>query len=740
MATKTYRARFVNLTGRLDAALARTHHVFVECLRQLIGRYIEMRKGKYGPECRQLAEVILSRFNTFAHGVMDKLSRPNWESRLTDDWVLLANSVCEAQGPLFDQHDGFAVVDGVTIHTKPHSKSEPVKNRLPVPAKFWHQVCDSASAYLQSNRALMEQWRNERKDWFKNKTEWEQKHQEFMTFWNGMFKQFEDACEKQRLLSQQAAGQLPTAQKKQSRERGKRLGRWHLWYEWLVAHPEIIEWRGKAKATDFVFVPDELKKIMSKHSRQDKFIPKHLDWLKENNPELKVLDDLRRTYVRNYLRFKRPPTLTLPSPKKHPYWFTLELDQFYKSPDFDKGTVKVLLIDENDNGAWFFNWFDAGLLCDKRLKPSYRAEMFRNKGRYPPYIEGKVGRTLNRPAGSSKDRKAGYAGAKLVINGKRKELLFTVIEQDCPPSIKWTKVKHRRCSADNALSPDGERIPIKVMAIDLGIRHAGAYAIAEGTADDDIWQVKWLKKGIIDNSAMPDLYQIRGHDRQLRRGRSKTGKAPKGERSFIDLQSHRTNMAQDRFKKAANAIINIARSYKVDVIIFEKLESLAPTAFDERWMNRQLRDMNRRKIVDMVKQQAAEFGIKADDNVSPYLTSHVCSRCFKGGWRFSMKAKQPYKEKLSRKNCCDYGYPTWDAGGHLFRCPHCGYSVNADINAACNVGAKFFGLWPATMSKIKREWVYTWDAENSEPFNAKEAFDKWAEDVKKHKALADSPF
>ncbi len=75
MATKTYYARFVNTTPRLRRALERTHYVYVECLRQMIERYIAIRKGRFGEECRQLANIMLSRTNTFAHGVMDQLTR-----------------------------------------------------------------------------------------------------------------------------------------------------------------------------------------------------------------------------------------------------------------------------------------------------------------------------------------------------------------------------------------------------------------------------------------------------------------------------------------------------------------------------------------------------------------------------------------------------------------------------------------------------------------------------------------
>ena len=82
MATKSYQARIVNALPMLMSALKRTHHVYNECLCQMVKRYIDMRKGKYGEDCRELANFMLSRSNTFAHGVMDGLSRTEWNTKL----------------------------------------------------------------------------------------------------------------------------------------------------------------------------------------------------------------------------------------------------------------------------------------------------------------------------------------------------------------------------------------------------------------------------------------------------------------------------------------------------------------------------------------------------------------------------------------------------------------------------------------------------------------------------------
>jgi transposase len=173
--------------------------------------------------------------------------------------------------------------------------------------------------------------------------------------------------------------------------------------------------------------------------------------------------------------------------------------------------------------------------------------------------------------------------------------------------------------------------------------------------------------------------------------------------------------------------------------LFENLSRLLPRAFDERWMNRQLRDMNRRKIAEMVEIQSREFGIICKDDIPPWMTSRICSRCYKPGWRFSIKGKDPYGEKTTRGLCHKYGYPIWDrGGGHLFRCPHCGYRANADINAAGNVAVKFFGAWPEFGYS---KGLYSWQEDGQKhTFDARETFESWAEDVKRRKQIAESPF
>lgn len=746
MATKAYQTRFIEMSSDLRAALWRTHYVFSELLRQMVQRYVAMRKGRFGSKVQRIAQILLSSGNTAAHGMMDALSDPQWRGQLDNEWSNLAREVRVEDHLLFEKHKSFGEVDGRRARTaRPGgsgvAKSE-TKGEVVLSTKFWHQVCDDASACLKGYAELLKNWHKEREQWLEERAAWCEKNPEFMAFWNGLYQQFEKECERKREEAQKAVGQKVTKKKRESRQRGKRIPRWHLWYEFILAHPEIIEWRGKAEASAFKAVPaDVQKKIRQKENRQDKYISKFLDWMKESNPELEVLDRARRFYLRNYNRFKRPPTLTYPSPTKHPRWFNMEKDIFYKDFDPESGTIRVCLIDEDEHGIWFMRWFDARLKTDPRLKPSYRNSVFKTQGRLPPYMEGKIGRKLDRPAESPEERKAGIKGAKLIVKKNAARLVFTVVEQDCPRRVSDKKVKwwNSRSPANSVLDPEGKPSPLRLVTLDLGIRHVAAYSVSEGSKGDNGWDVKWLKKGILKAVEIPGLYQIRGHKRDLRKGRRERGKPVPGERSYIELQHHQTHMADDRFKKASSEIIETARAHDAHMIIFEKLDTLKATAEDERWANRQLRDMNRRKIVEAVKHAAEEFGIYVDDGAPPYHTSHICSRCHKPGFRFSMKSKNPWKEKIPRKQCKDFGYPVWDRGGHLFRCPHCAYKVNADINAAANLANRFFGKWPRDVKSEK--WLYTWkEGKTKHRFHAREEFDKWAEDVKQRKEIKDAPF
>jgi|GEM_PF-4164881 len=736
MATKSYRSRIVCTKAELDD-LVRTHRVFNAGVRAMVDLYISMKKGTYGETAKEIARYLLDHSGTKGHDLMNPLTDRGGKDTRDDEGMKLVRRHRQEHGILFPRHERICEIDGRKVRAGSSAKKEKSRDTLTISSIFWHFICNQAIEYLRSNNELMAAWREERGKWLRDKEKFFAENPGFREFVEGYLAAFDAHAEKARQEFQTKAGQRAHARKRKKSGSGKRFSRWHLWCEWICDHPEIIEWRGKAKGEGFAFLTAEEVRAIEEEfpKREDRRAGRMLDMLTRKNPELAEVEKLRKKYNNDYARFRRPPTLTLPSAKKHPCWYRLEKGKLYRNEDFEKGTIEILVIchDEKED-AYYMDWRPFSIKPEPRLVPSHRARAFAAEGRYPPYKEGKVGNTLNRPAESAEERLAGLKGAKLILKPKgNAQLVFTVVEQNEPLKAKFRKKAGATSSADRLDILDGNKAT-RVMGIDLGARHVGAYVITEGKKKGDGWKLAPLRKGFIDSPDLPRLRSITRHENQLKKGRRKRGKPVKNERSFISLQGHRTKMSTDRFKKAANLIVEKAREHDVHIIVFEDLRRLKPTAYDERWLNRQVRSMNHRHIFDLAKEMAPEFGIQVTD-INPYNTSRLCSKCGFPGYRFSMKRKNPYREQAPRRECADFGYPVWDSGGHLFRCPHCGYRVQADLNAAGNIARKFFGHF---MDWECKEYTYRNAVQPS--FDARKDFDQWASGVLKRRTMPDAPF
>lgn len=743
MATKSYPTRLIEVTKAGWGELRRSHFVFNTLLREMVEVYLDMRKGRYGETGKAIVAYLLKSKGN-AHDLMNPLTDAKAKDDLETEGMRLVRVHRAKGGILFSRHKSFGEVEGKTVcaggRGNRHKGFAEDPRKLVVGGKYWHLICNEGMSHLRSFYALLDDWKKERGEWCKKRAEFEEENPEFMRFWRGPMSDFDSYQELMRIESQKKAGQRVTERRRRKSTHGKRFFKWFLWYEWLCQHPEIVEWRGLAKRDEFAGLSEDEVDAIKKEfpRRQDRATGKMLRRLCEKNPELEALERTRKKYGETFGSFRRPPTLTFPDAEKHPRWFLLERGEHYRNVDFAGGSGELKLIGEDNNGGYYEDWKRFSLRSDRRLKPGYREEVFRREGRLPPYMEGKAGNKLIQRASSAEGRVAGLKGAKLILRGKAAHLVFTVSEQDEPAKARWKKMKGRRCAADHVFAADGSRMPVRIAAVDLGARHVGAYVIAEGVCGEAGWNIEWMKKGLVGVLEIPQLRSIIAHERELKAGRRQRGKPVKGERSFVQLQDHRTNMSDDRFKKAAHFIVELGRAHGVHVIVFESLDRLKPTAYNERWLNAQIRGMNHRNIFKKVAEQAPEFGMLTDEQ-NAYLTSRVCSRCGLPGARFSIKRKNPYREKRLRGDCEDYGYPVWDAGGHLFRCPHCGYRVQADINAAGNIARRFFGR--QLDCRPPKKYVYTWvsDGEVME-FDACGEFGEWAEKVKQRKLMEQTPF
>ncbi len=110
-------------------------------------------------------------------------------------------------------------------------------------------------------------------------------------------------------------------------------------------------------------------------------------------------------------------------------------------------------------------------------------------------------------------------------------------------------------------------------------------------------------------------------------------------------------------KRISKKIVEDAKKNDVDVIAFENLKYIRKKMPKDRWCHIWAFD----KLYSYVEYKAREKGI-AVEQIDPRNTSRICNKC-------------GCTEENNRQ-------------GGRFKCKECGYEVNADYNAAKNIGAK----------------------------------------------------
>jgi len=182
-----------------------------------------------------------------------------------------------------------------------------------------------------------------------------------------------------------------------------------------------------------------------------------------------------------------------------------------------------------------------------------------------------------------------------------------------------------------------------------------------------IFEVDWkkkdsrLKKIKFINGELLKLVKKRDYLlEQIRIKQKQTGRSPNREDNKR-LWKKINNLNKDIALKVAREIARTVRDYKDAVVVFERLKGLKGESRKKgRRLNRKLSYWLRKKIVDRVQELSTEEGFKVDF-VNPRWTSKKCSLCGAKGERFSPSGSTA-----------------------LFRCPSCGYTVNADVNAVFN--------------------------------------------------------
>lgn len=701
--------------------LWRTHLAFNDRLRVFLPTLFAMRRGELGDSksrrdlYQRVARFVLARDAKDAVYLLNSVSIEGWKpatalkmkARLTDpdgaeqevtgeSWAHEAAEV-SAKGDL--AYDKDAVRDGL-------------------PDSLFQPVLRDAVAYIKGHDELVALWEVEHSDWLKKRAEWESRDEarRYLAL-RPKFEEFE----------QTAGGKA-----------GKRRGRWHLYLTWLAANPDLAAWRGGAAVVSPLDATAKARIAKAKPWKQ-RSVEAEEFW--RANPELAALDRLHGAYEREFIRrrktkknrdgFDHRPTFTQPHATLHPRWALFNAPQTapegYRELRLpahpgDSGSVQLrLLTGAKTDGQWPSGWVTVSFLSDPRLACFVQRRETVAIGKGKQKGESKsvlVYRFIDRQLGGA-ERPAAISGAKLVFTGIRLNddgslkfatpylvLACTIDDQpltEATRAIQWSETGETTKAGKKRKT---KRLPAGLVscAVDLGIRNLGFATVAVTGAGEDTHdgvrvvraRNQWLGQEEARGSHAgrwaegPDLAHIGQHKREIRRKRRQRGKPVKGENSHVELQDHIDHMGEDRFKKAARAIVSYALNVqgaankatgevypRADVLIMEKLEGLIPDAERDRGINRSLVAWNRGQLVTRIKEVAADVGLKVFE-IPPHGTSQVCSKCGGIGRRYSIVPG------VDGRPAVRFGWVE-----KLFACPSCGYRANADHNASVNLHRKF---------------------------------------------------
>jgi IS605 OrfB family transposase len=655
MALKSFQAKVQCETPEQRQYLELTHRLFCEHLAPVVKILYGAIRGRQGPEFQRILRTITG--SQQAHGQIEAItslaSKPGSGGKC--GWKDLARLLLGEQRILFDRDK---LLPGLS-------------------SEFRRKVFDTAFQIILGHRAKLAAWRQEHVEWRKRKAEWEANHPEYL------------AVRPIILAFSEAEGKV-----------AKRRGRWHRWLDFLASHPELAAWRG-GPATVESLTPEEWSKVKQKRRRA---VAEAFSIFFSKNPELKELDETHGSYERDFVRpwakrhhhdgFKHAPTLTLPSVRKHPAWFSFKSDSTYRGLDLAEATIELKVIQAEDvenrspRGFVAYRFFaDARLRRFRKLSATVKSGLETCDLAYHA-LDG------------LSPRPAKVKGIKLVFNHGQPYLYFTVFVQDAPSRLtiaqdridkyghRWTLTKVQEAQREG---------PIRTMAIDLGIRHTAAATVME---DDKLLGSRFIHHRPVlfstgkQVTGIATLDQIAARKRALRDRLRKRGRPVEGEESCRRLSRHIRQMSEDRFKKSATAIVDFARSRGVHLIVMEKLDTLVPDAERERGINRALVNWNRGQLARWVKMLGEEYGLRIVE-VPPFWTSRICHRCNHLGQRYSL----------------ENGIMTPGPVGKLFGCPACGYRCNADFNASVNLHRVFWGTFPKVQTSKGKKGYVEWSGQ-----------------------------
>ena len=152
------------------------------------------------------------------------------------------------------------------------------------------------------------------------------------------------------------------------------------------------------------------------------------------------------------------------------------------------------------------------------------------------------------------------------------------------------------------------------------------------------------------------------HNWDLSKIQDKLSKKKKGSKNFFKVQEHRKNYI--------NWTINQLNFNHIKILKIEKMKNLRKY----KRMNKKMSHWTYTDIFSKLKRISEDHGVRVIE-VSPVYTSQRCSQC---GW----------VRKRNRK-------------GECFKCTACGFTCNADLNAAINISLNLLAI--SRKKRLRRE-------------------------------------
>lgn len=207
----------------------------------------------------------------------------------------------------------------------------------------------------------------------------------------------------------------------------------------------------------------------------------------------------------------------------------------------------------------------------------------------------------------------------------------------------------------------------RTLAVDLGLNHLAVVTIMEG---EKLIKTEFVSGAKINDSRYSALKKITKKQRQ-------SGKLVKGEKSNKNLWKYISNLNNDTAHQVSARIVNLAKEYGCQIIIFEHLKNFSKNGKTKAArLNLKLNYWLHGKIVKFTNYKAYGEKILTVER-SPFMTSQIHYKDNTVGERFS---------------------PKGEIGKSLILFED-GKVLNADFNASLNMHRKFFKTFPKVKLK-----------------------------------------